>query len=313
MSGLAAIMEIRAQEVKPQIVRGRLFSIQDLQTIKSIVEDYYDKGRTRASIEICEKLDWRQPNGWLKDRACREVLRILENQGYVSLPPLRSNPVGNSRRGTTPSTFSGSLDNRELVSINFDEIKISQVKGTKDESLWNWLVSEYHYLGFSVLVGRTLKYIAWHKNQVVGAWSLSDCAWSLESRDSLLRRAGLNIENVRSCVINNSRFLIMPWIRVPNLASCLLSFAAKRAKVDWKAYYSITPSLIETFVETEMFLGTCYKAANWLLIGKTRGYRKVGKAHQNSQTSKAIYVYPLSRKLRAQIIKMLENNSSCPT
>lgn len=302
-------MENQTHEVKAQTIRGRYFPVHDLETIREIVISHFDKGRTRASIEICEKLDWRQPNGWLKDRACREVLRTLEQQGYISLPALKSNPIGNSHRGTVLSDFSGSIDSRELVSICFGDIKVSQVKGTKEEALWNWLINEHHYLGFSVLVGRALKYIAWYKKQIIGAWSLSDCAWSLESRDSLLKQVGLNLMDVRSCVINNSRFLVMPWTKVPNLASSLLSLVARRAKTDWKAYYSVAPALIETFVETELFLGTCYKAANWMLIGKTRGYRKIGKAHQNSQTSKAVFVYPLSRKLRAQLIAKLEKDA----
>jgi|SRR4051812_2511006 len=306
-------MSVQHQDKASQSIRGRHFSSADLALIKKLVEDHFEQGRTRASIEICKALGWRQPNGWLKDRACRDVLRMLEQRGELVLPPLKSNPAGNSkRRGASVCPLKNEIDSSELTLIDFDLIRIVQVKGTKDESLWNWLIGEYHYLGFSVLVGRALKYIAWYNDRIIGAWSISDCAWTLDSRDSLLKSLGFDLEVIRLRVVNNSRFLILPWVKVPNLASHLLSIVANSVKRDWPEFYSVRPLLLETFVETEIFSGTSYKAANWLLAGKSKGYKKVGKSHHNSQPSKSIFLYPLNRKLRAKLIAKLEE-ASCLT
>jgi uncharacterized protein DUF4338 len=296
-------------ELDGEIIRGRCFSTFDLQLIRRMVEEYFDEGRTRISVKICEELDWRQPNGWLKDRACRDVLRTLERRRFLVLPPLKSNPIGNSRRKPVPPKLTDDITSTELSSLDFSKITIEQVKGTKNEEAWNWLVSEYHYLGFSVLVGKALKYLARYDGRVIGAWSISDCAWAIEARDSILQVVGLSLREVRLRVVNNSRFLILPWVKVPNLASHLLSLMARTIKIDWKDYYLIEPLLIETFVEDELFLGTCYKAANWLRVGQTKGYRKHGSFHHNSQTCKSIFLYPLNRRLRSELASIPENRT----
>lgn len=292
-----------------EIIRGKYFSTEDLRLIQQLTLHHFEEGRTKASIEICRALNWRQPNGWLKDRACRDVLRVLEAKGYLNLPAVKSNPVGNQRRSASAYDLSDKLDRKVVDLLDFNSIELTQVKGTPEEALWNWVVETYHYLGFSVLVGRALKYLIRSNGRIIGAWSLSDCAWSLQARDSLLKKFGFELEDIRFRVVNNSRFLILPWIKVPNLASRLLALAVPRSKLDWRHYYSVEPVMLETFVEANLFRGTCYKAGNWMYIGRTKGYRKAGCLHHNSQTSKSIFVYPLSRRLRKKLVGVL---SKCP-
>lgn len=278
-------------------IRGRSFSAADLETIQELLKRYSDRGRTFVSLQVCSALGWVQPNGWPKDRACRDVLRQLESEGLLSLPPLRSNPAGNKRRGQALKPPLEGEDTSDLVEVSSSDLYLSQVKGTADESRWNWFVNEYHYLGHRVSVGRSLKYLAFCGERLVAAFGISDPAWAVSARDRWLASQGIGRGEIRNCVVNNSRFVIAPWVRVPNLASRLLSMLTATVAQDWHAYYSIRPLLVETFVDTDRFSGACYRAANWVILGYSKGYRKSGAGHRNGQTKKALLVYPLDRKI----------------
>jgi hypothetical protein len=288
-------------------IRGRFFSEEDLKLISELVLANFAKGRTRASLRICELLDWRQPNGWLKDRACRDVLRTLEARGALILPSPKSNSSGNSRRATATEA-DPSLETSALTQIPLRAISFSQVKGTIHEALWNAIVRRYHYRGYRVLVGRSLKYLILFDGRIIGAWGVSDCAWSLSPRDAFLSRLGFDPSQLHTCVINNSRFLLLPWVKVKNLASFVLAKLVKLAQLDWSSYYAVTPLFLETFVEPEAFLGTCYRAANWFCIGTTKGYKKTGSSHSNSQEAKLIFLYALDRKLTTRARDLLQED-----
>lgn len=278
-------------------IRGRDFNRQDINLILRLVKKHFARGRTFASVEICKALNWKQPNGWLKERACRDVLRVLERRGLLKLPKSKQ-IVNSSSRATSQSGSTTVVDTTPIGSIDFRSISFRQVKGTKEERLWNSLVREHHYLGFKTFVGRNLKYLVYSEDRIVAALGMCDPAWSLSARDKSLAFCGLTIDAIRSKGINNGRFLIMPWVRVDNLASFLLGAATRHVVRDWRDYYSVEPEVLETFVDGSKFKGTCYKAANWLYIGETKGYKKSGGFHQNSQTSKMVFVYPLKQTLR---------------
>jgi hypothetical protein len=289
-----------------EIMRGRLFTQQDIKLIQRITKKRYEFGRTQISIDVCKALKWTQPNGYLKERACRDVLVALEKKGFLVLPPTRSRrKLSEDRIGK--NYFIENIDKTLTSKIDFSSIKLSQVKGTNKEKIWNQLVDRYHYLGFRVFVGRSLKYLIYSNDRIIGAIGWCDPAWMITARDNLLKQIGINSMKAREMGINNGRFLILPWIKVPNLASYILSLAIKDIVHDWKDYYSVAPLYLETFVDPHKFLGTCYKAANWIQVGLSKGYKKVGQSHHNSQTPKILYLYPLDRSIKKQISKAMDN------
>ena len=167
-----------------------------------------------------------------------------------------------------------------------------------------------HYLGHKVSVGRSIKYLVWYKGVTAGAICFSSASWRVDCRDKILKKVGLRKPQIRNRVINNSRFLILPTLKIPNLASRVLSLAARQVARDWEEFYSIQPLVVETFVEVPRFTGACYKAANWLFVGKTRGFSKKGAGHHNSQVPKDVYVFGLNKKVRRKLRASLSTKNS---
>lgn len=291
---------------KTMVLRGRTFTKAELTLLSRTVKKDSNLGRYQISRKLCDLLNWKQPNGWLKDRACRDVLLRLEEGGYIQLPPRRSTP--SNRPATTLSNVLDQFDLETIRSRTIGELKFESVKGTRDEQIWNEAVKKFHYLSFKVSVGQTIKYLVRDDEGLIGAISLAQCAFGLASRDQFLNH--INLE--KNCVANNSRFLIFPNVRVPNLASQILSKFAKIAPKDWESYYFEKLKYIETFVDDSRFSGTCYRAANWIEIGKTKGYKKSGASHHNSQPKKTIFLYPLSRQYRKTLQQFLQKRNGTP-
>jgi hypothetical protein len=185
------------------------------------------------------------------------------------------------------------------------DLELIFVKGNEHEPIWNALIEKYHYLGHKVAVGRSIKYLVKSHDKLLGAIAFSSPAWRLDSRDLWLKKLG--IINIRDETISNTRFLILPNVKVPNLASRVLSLATQKVVKDWSWYYSITPLMAETFVQPSLFDGACYKAANWVEIGSTKGYAKKGSSYHNSQEPKIIFLYGLTRQLRHKMEKLLKS------
>ncbi|WP_390844808.1 Druantia anti-phage system protein DruA [Anatilimnocola floriformis] len=229
--------------------------------------------------------------------ACREVLRKLDSLGVISLPAQK---WGGAKWLQYSLETTGATSNDVITTVTFSKITIVRVdsKGHPLAPTWNSLVDEHHYLHSSRIVGRQLKYIATYEGAPIACLGWGDCAWAQSSRDSWIGwNASQRMRN-RHLVINNSRFLILPWIKVPNLASWVIAACSNLAVRDWAEQYAITPALLETFVDSERFLGTCYRAANWQQIGVTAGYAKVGNSHHNSQSPKLVFAYPTTRRFR---------------
>ena len=276
-------------------LRGRYFDQAALTVIKQITTQHYEEGRSAISRKICTEMDWRQPNGWLKDRACRDVLLHLNSEGIITLPP----PKSQNTRVCVKTNENDKL--RWLLEMplieNYFKPEIKMVKGTRDEIVWNKLVRMFHYQGYSVIVGNSIKYIAYFNKVPVACIGWGSAAWSVDVRDKWLNeKFGWNRQDVLAnlpLIINNVRYLILPWVKVKNLASTILAMMEKLVKKDWNEYYNIEPILLETFVEKSKFRGTCYKAANWINIGSTKGNAKKGNSWIKHNNIKDVFIRPI--------------------
>lgn len=283
--------------------RGREFNSTDLNTIETIVDTHYERGRKFISLLVCETLKWHQPNGRPKDRACRDVLTKLDSLGKINLPPGR---VNNSPRTKglytkkklpaylTSLIWPQNLDLPEgrLKTLN---IEVKMVRWSPLQSLWNHLVSEYHYLHSSLIVGRHLKYLILLDGRAIGCIGWGEPAWHLNKRDLHIGWSVSARQRNLGRLVNNVRFLILPWISKPNLASRILSMAANRLVADWEEYYQDNIVLVESFIDDELYLGTCYKAAGWVNLGSTAGWSRKGYSYAKHKEPKSIYIKPLNR------------------
>lgn len=287
-------------------LRGRMFTHDELLVISNNVKAHYDEGRTVISRKICEELNWRQPNGWLKDRACREVLIKLSQQGIIVLPQSRK-PVRLTAKLKDTKPKVSPIEETEINQLDFNTIRFQLAKGGKQEVFWNSIVDHYHYLGQRVTVGKSLKYLIYAGDVLIGCIGFSSPAKKLSLRETMIEKAlNMNLDQTLSYCINNSRFLIFPFVKVKNLASRILSAASEQIVKDWESYYSIKPVLIETFVQLSKFEGTCYKAANWVEVGMTRGYSKKGTSYVNNNEPKKIFLYGLNSSARKRLASVTQ-------
>lgn len=279
------------------IVRGRLVTPADIVFIRSFIEKYHDKGRTFISKELCRYWNWRQPNGALKDMACRDFLSRLEKKGLITLPPSKS--INHKRK--TKRVISLPLHDKTPISSSLKEIlpiEVKLVRWTVHESLFNGFLSAYHYLGYCQFVGAHLKYMAFSKQRPLACLGFAVAAWRLNCRDRFIGWDDETRKKNLHLISNNVRFLILPWVKVPHLASHLLSLIAKRISSDWQRVYGYPIVLLETFVEKQRFFGTCYKAANWLKVGETCGRGRNDRYKKKNKPIKAVFVYPLHKNFR---------------
>ena len=259
-------------------LRGRVFSQDEISRIRAIVEESPGEHRFALSKRICEELGWRQDNGRLKDRSCRDVLLKLSAAGLLCLPDRRRPP---RRRRPIPITsktdprLAPSLGPRDVDVHSFSIITASGRRS--DELLWNEYVERYHYLGFGVPVGPHIKYLVHFGGEPVACIAFSGAAWKIAPRDSWIGWCPAVRERNLRLIVNNSRFLILPWIRVDNLASRILALALRRLPDDWHKLYAYRPVLVETFVHADRHRGTCYVAAGWTCIGVTKGRGKMDR------------------------------------
>jgi len=243
----------------------------ELALIKVLIETAGDHGRTYISKQLCLLWDWRLPNGQLRDIACRDLLRRLEKQGLIQLPP-RLRParrVGYKNTTSLPKDFVSTPQSQSLG--DFSVIEIEMVRGSGQERLYNALIDSYHYLGYHQGAGEQLKYIIRGDGHVLSAIGFGGAAFKSADRDQHIGWDKDARERHLVKVVNNNRFLILPWICVPHLASHILGRISRRIRNDWQDYYKRDIVLLETFIEQLRFKGTCYKAANWHHLGQTTG------------------------------------------
>jgi hypothetical protein len=281
----------------PRRYCGRDFSDEDLETIRRIATEHPPRNRARISRLVCEELSWRKPNGTLKDMSCRVALLRMQEDGLVTLPPPRwGNGNGRPWRRRTAAAQPGfpvTADAKDLTDLDLEI-----VDQTGPSQLWNEYVDRYHYLGYTPLPGAQLRYFAVARGQEVALLSFSASAWKTEPRDRYIGWTKEQREKNLNRVVNNSRFLILPWVRSRHLASRLLGMAARRVASDWEKRYAYRPVLLETFVEIERFAGTSYKAANWVCVGRTKGRGKLDVKKEYAKPVKSIWLLPLTKHFR---------------
>lgn len=292
---------------KELVVQGRKVTGEDILFIKSLMVQNVDWNRSRLSRELCYYWNWCKPGGQLKDMACRSLLLKLERQGYIELPKaLRPSPNINRNRHVEAV-----LHSKEPVNCGLEElspIELQLVEKGYELNLFKYFISAYHYLGWSGTVGENLKYLILDKHQrPLGCLMFGAAAWKVQPRDSHIGwgtgatgEAGIRKRNL-SYIANNSRFLILPWIRVSHLASHILGKVSRRLSNDWQKKYHHPIYLLETFVEKDRFNGTCYKAANWLYVGDTQGRGKLDVNKEYPVAVKSIWLYPLDSLYRKKL------------
>lgn len=284
-------------ENKELIIRGKSVGQKELEEIKALVQEHWQQGRTFISKQICRFWNWRQPNGWLKDRACRDLLLVLEKKGLITLPASKQKRKQVKKRPQQQGYLIDTSPCEGSVS-DYSSLTFSMIRKTSKEGLWNHLVASYHYLGNPLIVGSHLKYLAYLDGQVVACLGWGSAAWKVQARDSFI---GWNQETRKRnlhLVANNVRFLILPWVKVPHLASKILAANVKLLVKDWLDFYHVPLVLLETFVESAKFNGTCYKAANWQHVGNTAGSAKSGANYHYHGSTKAVFLYPVHKKFR---------------
>jgi hypothetical protein len=283
--------------------RGRKISQEDILYIRALIEQHPQESRRTLSTKLCEAWQWRQANGALRDMVCRGLLLMLDRAGQIKLPPVsyvRHNPLAKRARpepvaiDTTP--IEGRL--RHLQPLEFE-----LVRRTGKERLWNSLLEEHHYLGYEQPVGEHLKYLVLGQGRPVACLAWSSAPRHLGSRD---RYIGWSAEERRRNVrflAYNTRFLILPWVKVEHLASHILGRMALRISADWQRIYGHRIYFLETFVDPERFRGTCYRAANWVVLGKTTGRGKQCNSYVPNRSIKEVLGYPLTKQFRELLME----------
>jgi len=276
---------------------GRDFSVEEQALIIELITNNPSMNRTDLSRDVCRMLSWYKTDGGLKDMSCRVAMLRMQDDGLIQLPvSLRAKP---SRRSSPPET--SATEPQSIIQSPVHQLGALQLclVTSKDSRLWNEYIQRYHYLGYTPLPGAQLRYFVVMENQVVALLGFGASAWQVAPRDAFIgwdheqRRQGLAL------IVNNARFLILPWVQSKNLASKILAMIARQLPIDWFNRYSIQPVLMETFVETGRFAGTCYRAANWIHVGQTKVRGKLGPVGVQSVPIKDIFLYPLTRKFKS--------------
>jgi len=274
---------------------GRDFTPAEFQQIRSLIKQNPEFSRMRLSKEVCRMFQWLKPDGHLKDMSCRVAMLRMHRDGLIELPP-PTHVKGPLKK----IEFTSDTDpqNPVVCSVNQLPQLHFEMVAKATSALWNEYIERYHYLGYTPLPGAQLRYLITAGKQIVALTGFGAAAWQTAPRDQFIgwnhdqRKKNLNL------ITNNARFLILPWVQSKNLASKILSLTARRLPNDWEEKYNVRPVLLESFVQKNLFAGTCYKAANWINVGQTKGRGKLGPAGKISVPIKDIWVYPLVKKFR---------------
>lgn len=285
---------------------GRDFSDEEITQIRELIKNNPSFHRSQISRELCRMFSWYKADGGLKQMSCRVAMLRMHRDGVICLPPAKR-----ANRVIRKLVATQATDPTELIDVPVHQLgDIScQVVKPKTSRLWNEYIERYHYLGYTPLPGAQLRYFVISNNGIVALLGFGASAWQAAPRDEFIgwnheqRRQGLPL------IVNNARFLILPWIQSKNLASKILSMIARQLPTDWFNRYNLRPVLMETFVETGRFKGTCYKAANWIYVGKTKGRGKLGPK-KPTVPIKDILLYPLDRNFR-KVLKAEKQSDTC--
>jgi hypothetical protein len=287
---------------RPLKIQRRLLTETEVNEIRILLGGNPSWNRSRLSRELCELWSWRRPDGQLKDMACRELLRKLESHSLIKLPP-RQRPGP----GRLPKIEPIEVDKSPVFCAlsKLQPVSIIDARSSIDyEKAFNYLVKEYHYLSYGRPVGQNMKYLILGANgRILGCLLFWATAWKFADRDKWIGWPPEIREQNLGLICNNTRFLLLPWVNIFNLASYALGAVLRRLSRDWKRRYGTKIALVETFVDTTRYLGTCYKSANWVKIGQTKGRSRQDLYSKLKVPIKDIWVFPLQRNFRDVLYK----------
>ncbi|MGH9670633.1 MAG: DUF4338 domain-containing protein [Terriglobales bacterium] len=286
---------------------GRQFDAEEVALICDVVSRFGALSRTELANTVCELLEWKRPNGRLKSWECLDFLEELEGEGLLHLPEKRARRPRGSRtripvtkRGEPGAVVSGSVE-------EFSPVMLEAVRLPAQRELFRELIGRYHSLGHTTPFGAHLRYlvsVSRPQPTVVGCVQFSSAAWRMAARDRWIgweeRTRRENLQHV----VTQSRFLIVPWVRVKNLASTILSLSVRRMREDWREQYAVEPWLAETLVDSARYAGGCYRAANWIVVGTTSGRGRMDRGHlRHGAQPKSVWVCPLTSEARARLCR----------
>lgn len=280
--------------------RGRVFTKDEMDWIQGAIAENSGESRRFFSRITCEKLNWRKPDGGLKDMACRCAFLKMEKDGILNLPPLKK-AYFQTKKGPLRTSAGEPCSEIALHVKDLKYLRIEVAVSKEEKSLWSELVDRYHYLGYTRLGGAQLRYLIRADNHVLGCVGWSSAAWKTSTRDKFIGWDPGQRERNLHYIVNNSRYLILPWVKVKCLASKVLAMSARQLPKDWMRVYGYSPVMLETFVEKQKFLGTCYKAANWLPMGETVGRGRNDRYNNLTVPVKTVWIYPLHSNFRKKL------------
>ena len=285
----------------PLKMQGRFVTEAEINEVRMLLQKHPLWNRSRLSRELCGRWKWRRPDGQIKDMACRELLRKLESRTLIKLPP-RQRPGP----GRLPAIEPIVVDQRP-ISCRLSDIKPVKIVNASNcadyEKVFNYLVKQYHYLSYGRPVGQNMKYLILGRNErFLGCLLFGAAAWKTEARDRWIGWPADVRERNLGLICNNTRFLILDWVKVPHLASHAFGACLRRLPRDWRHRYGTDIAMVETFVDTMRYAGTCYKAANWFKIGQTKGRSRQDRDRKLKVSVKDVFVYPLRRDFRQLLL-----------
>ena len=280
---------------------GRSFTPQEVELMRVMARDYAGLGVTEIARTICELLEWMRPNGGLKNHECRQLLEHLAEKGVLTLPALRKLGGRGPRRANVSQPHS-EPETIECAARECEPLELALVEGENESRRWREQVERYHYLGWRVPFGANLRYWVRNRDRELACLLWTSPAWKMQARDTWIGWSDKQRRRNLQWIVNNGRFLVLPWVRVKGLASKILALSAQQLPTDWKSHYGQHPLLLETFVDASRFRGTSYRAANRIHLGTTAGRGRKDREHKaHGQATKDIYVYPLVRDARQRL------------
>ncbi len=284
--------------------RHRKVTAPDVDFIRNLIAEHPDASRRALSARLCEAWDWRQPNGILRDMVCRSLMLELHRAGHIELPPKRQSPPNNLARRKKPEPVNVDRGPIHTDLRSLGALTIRQVRRTAEEPVLNSLIEMHHYLGYTQPVGEHLKHMVYAGTRPVACFTWSSAPRHLGPRDRFIGwSAQARLRNIRF-VAYNSRFLILPWVEVPHLASHLLGRMTRALPGEWQQVYGHPVHFVETFVHPAKFKGTCYRAANWIDLGQTTGRGKDAQSKHPNRPLKDVLGYPLTKRFRGLLCQL---------
>lgn len=284
--------------------RGKVITPNDIAFIRKLIADNPNDSRRKLSCKLCQAWKWVQENGALRDIICRGMMLELHRSGYITLPAKKQSPVNPFLQRKKVKQIDIDQTPIESTVAGLQPLTFMQVRRSKHENLCNSLIAQYHYLGYTRPVGEHLKYVIFSGKRPIACLIWSSAPYHIGCRDKFIGWDKTVRKKNLSLLAYNSRFLILPWVKAHCLASHLLGRMAAILPRDWKAVYNHPIYYLETFVDTERYTGTCYKAANWICLGETTGIGIKEKKHRITRSIKTVWGYPLRPDFRTYLCSL---------